>query len=154
MNGAPALRTVGAGVRSTLSGARILPICPDAYADSLTPFGDEAVAVRDAIVVWGAFEDDGALIGVGHLRGAVRPSTQAGVMVAPDRRRLGIAKELVQALIHDAALRGFSSLVRTHAPDDLCPLRLAESLGLLVARRIGRFDAATCIWLPPPDFSR
>jgi len=114
----------------------------------LAQFGEIGVAAAGAFVVWGAFVEDD-LIGVAYLERVLSSTTGAGVAVSPARRHLGIAKELLQAIVHDAGMRGLKALVCTNASDDPTPQRLAAALGLTVARRVRGGEAFTSVAVPP-----
>ena len=135
----------------TLSGARIRSISAHAFGFVLAQFGEVGAAARTAHVVWGAFVEDD-LIGVAYLERVLVSSTGAGVAVAPARRHLGIAKDLLHALVHDAGVRGLATLVYTNVANDPTPQRLAAALGLTVARRVRGTEAFTSVAVPPPRF--
>jgi len=143
------LRTTQDFFSDTLSGARIRPISARAFGPLLAQFGEIGAAAANAHVVWGAFVEDD-LIGVAYLDRVLLSSTGAGVAVSPARRHLGIAKELLQAIVHDAGMRGLKTLVCTNAANDPTPQRLAAALGLAVARRVRGAEAFTSVVVPPP----
>ena len=145
------LRTTQDFLPGTLSGARIRPISAHAFGPWLAQFGEIGAAAARAHVVWGAFVEDD-LIGVAYLDRVLLSSTRAGVTVSPARRHLGIAKDLLQAIVHDAGVRGLKTLVCTNAANDPTPQRLAAALGLAVARRVRGSEAFTSVVVPAPRF--
>src|SRR5687768_8725843 len=89
---------------ATTSGARLAAVSSEVAEAFLARLGERG---PDPIeVALGAHEDDGTLIGVAAF-GAVRADHGSLIVaVVPERRRLRIGSDLLQALMADAARTG------------------------------------------------
>jgi GNAT superfamily N-acetyltransferase len=133
-------------VAATRSGTQLRRIT----ATEVQPFrrqlglGDGGLVLGDAAL--GAFEDIGTVIGVGVLTVSVPRLARAWIGVSPERRRLGVAGDLLAILVREANERGLRYLTCIHTAGDLAPVRLARSLGLAPSRRV---SAGSPPWLFP-----
>ncbi len=99
------------------------------FLDHLT----EALPV-DTQLVWGAREEDGALIGVAALAVGVHRG-DAVVAVVPTRRRAKVGGDLLHVLIDQARRRDLRYLACSRPDASAVPAAFLQSLGLVVARR-------------------
>ena len=80
----------------TLSGAHIHPVSERDVRDFLARLSTPLL--QSVPVALGAFEDDGTLVGVLAITGPEAGVGTVHIVVAPERRQLGIGTDLVQAL--------------------------------------------------------
>ena len=132
------------------SGARLKPIRSVA---SLTFFERFAAPVQDIcrhVDAWGAFEDDATMIGAAALARVSDATFWAHIVVAPQRRWLGIGGELLDIAVQGATRDGGRRLIGSHSARAVEPRRLAESQPLSVARRVEDGRAAVVLFIPEP----
>jgi GNAT superfamily N-acetyltransferase len=122
-------------VVTTRSGAKLAPVTATAFQPFLVRFGmPETAAFCD--VAWGAFEDTGTLLGVGVLTACGPHQARAWIGVLPERRRFGIAGDLLAVLVREANERQLRHLTCIHNASDVAPVRLVRSVGLVPTRRV------------------
>jgi hypothetical protein len=122
-------------VSPTLSGARLAPINPVQAGSFLAHLGLRAPASLDT--TFGAFEDNGALIGIAALEVPKLAAVSATVAVRPERRRLKVGSDLLHLLICHAHRNNVRYVV--FAPAEATGIEaVARSLGLNAARRVHR----------------
>ena len=106
-------------------------------------------AVR-RVDAWGAFEDDTTLIGAAALARVSGTTFWAQIVVAPERRRLGIGGELLCIAIREASEAGGRRLIGSHPAGAIEPRALLESQPLSVARRVQHGQAEVVLLIPEP----
>lgn len=136
----------------TASGARIEPIASEEVRTLVGRYGtvNESATVLDD--VWGAFEHRRTLIGIAYLISSRSSAGRGGVAVVPERRGLGVGRDLMRLLVNEAWTRGMRTLAYEHAASDSSSPRLIASLGLTVARRVHDGRALTIVIVPHPPF--
>jgi GNAT superfamily N-acetyltransferase len=84
---------------------------------------------RDA--AFGAFNETGEMLGFGHLAFISSDETaEFGISVAPDARRLGIGRALLDRAGWHARNRGYRLLVMTFVPENAALASLARAAGM------------------------
>jgi hypothetical protein len=129
-------------VSPTLSGARLAPIDPGQAASFLAHLGQRAPTPLDT--TFGAFEDNGALIGVATLDTPKLCVVSATVAVRPERRRLKVGSDLLHLLICHAHRSNVRYVVFASAEATGIEA-VARSLGLTAARRVHRGIVTTVV---------
>jgi GNAT superfamily N-acetyltransferase len=126
----------------TLSGARLASIDPAQAGRFLAHLGERAPTSLDT--AFGAFEDNGALIGVGTLEAPKCAVVLATVAIRPERRRLKVGTDLLHLLMRHARTIGASYLV--FGPAEATAIEaIARSLGLITARRVCHGTVTTVV---------
>jgi GNAT superfamily N-acetyltransferase len=120
--------------RITASGAKVGPIDPDSAQRLLARLGARGPELIE--VALGAHEPEGTLIGVAAFGDVGVDHAPLIVAVVPDRRRLGIARELLYALADEAALTGLRWFLVSYPLSDLAADALVRTCGLATARRV------------------
>jgi GNAT superfamily N-acetyltransferase len=129
----------------TASGAHLSPIDPKAAAAFLARLDEPSPQPID--IALGALEDNGMLIGVAVLRASSPERAWVTVAVAPPRRRLKVASDLLTALVGLAAEQGLRYLACSH-PLPTPSQGLAASVGLVTARRVHQGVETVVIIVP------
>jgi GNAT superfamily N-acetyltransferase len=132
---------------ASASGARLKPIRSVA---ALTFFERFAAPVQDIcrhVDAWGAFEDGAALIGAAALARVSGATFWAQIVVAPQRRWLGIGGELLDIAVQAASRAGGRRLIGSHPATAIEARRIAESQPLLAARRVKRGQAMVVLFI-------
>ncbi len=84
---------------------------------------------RDA--AFGAFNESGEMLAFGHLAFiASDESAEFGISVAPDARRLGIGRALLERAGRHARNRGYRLLVMAFVPENAALAALARAAGM------------------------
>jgi GNAT superfamily N-acetyltransferase len=138
-------------VPPTLSGARIEPIRFSAARTFLQRLDGNAWNIPTTGAAWGAFEHSEALIGVGVIATSRSSKARAFVVVAPERRRLGVGGELLQILVAHAQAMSLKTLACAHWADDPAPHQLVRSLALTAARRVRDKTTVMVLIVPHPS---
>lgn len=125
-----------------------MPIAGDVANHYLKRFGLDGVPTEPVVGLFGAFSDPLQIVGVAALTRRSRHAGHVQVAVAPSRRMLGIGGDLLGAVLAKASACGLTSLSSHHASDALEPVRMANSTGLPVARRVRGNAAFSMILLP------
>src|SRR5262245_1716946 len=113
-------------VGPTVSGARLAPIDPAQAGSFLAHLGERAPT--SVVTAFGAFEDNGALIGVATLEAPKLAVVSATVAVRPERRRLKVGSDLLHLVMRHAPSVGASYLV--FGPSEATAIEpVARSLG-------------------------
>jgi GNAT superfamily N-acetyltransferase len=100
---------------------------------------------RDA--AFGAFDENGRLIGFGHL--ALGPDgAEFALSVAPEARRRGIGRVLLERAAMHARNRGYGLLLMLYMPENDALAALAQRLGMQVA--CDPLECRAYIGLRPP----
>ncbi len=120
--------------RITASGAKVAPIGPDAAQTFLARLGQHGPERIELAL--GAHEAEGTLIGVAAFGDVGVGHASLIVAVVPDRRRLGIAGELLYALADEAALTGLRWFLVSYPVSELAADALVRMCGLSTARRV------------------
>jgi GNAT superfamily N-acetyltransferase len=120
--------------RITTSGAKVEAVDPDSaqrFLARLERRGPELVELA-----LGAHEPAGRLIGVAAFGDVGVDHASLVVAVVPDRRRLGIASELLYALADEAARTGLRWFLVSYPSSEMAGDALVRSCGLTSARRV------------------
>ncbi len=128
----------------------VVPVDPAAFS----PATLRSLAARDDVLLDRSYVAlrDGAPVGVALV--AVRPARGgprtrlAGMGVAPEARRLGVGRALLERVIADARGRGSPAVVLEAFERNAAAIHLYESHGFVVARRLLGFT------LPMADLPR
>ena len=120
--------------RITASGAKVAPIGPDSAQTFLARLGERGPEFIELAL--GAHESEGTLIGVAAFGDVGVDHASLIVAVVPDRRRLGIASELLYALADEAALTGLRWFLVSYPVSELAADALVRTCGLTTARRV------------------
>ncbi len=116
----------------------IVPVGPSAFS----PVTLQSLVVRDDVLLDRSYValGDGAPIGVALV--AVRPAREgprtrlAGMGVAPEARRLGVGRALLERIIADARGRGSPAVTLEAFERNAAAVHLYESHGFVAARRL------------------
>jgi len=132
---------------TTASGARVMVVVPDLAEPFVDRFGlgDYQPLAKD--LAWGAFED-GRLIGVAIMSRLSVKRGRLWLVVTPERRRLGVGKELAWVLAAAAQELNLHYVHFRTRTDDEAPRRLAASLGQPLGRRVDADMVSTVICMP------
>ena len=119
---------------ATTSGARLAAISSEVAVAFLARLGERG---PDPIeLALGAHEDDGTLVGVAAF-GAVRAAHGSLIVaVVPERRRLRIGSDLLQALMADAARTGMHWFKVSYPAGAPAADALTRGCGFTTARRV------------------
>ena len=120
--------------RITASGAKVAPIDRDSARTFLARLGERGPEPIELAL--GAHEPEGTLIGVAAFGGVGVDHASLIVAVVPDRRRLGIASELLHALADEAARTGLRWFLVSYPASELAADALVRTCGLTTARRV------------------
>lgn len=118
------------------SGARLMPIRSVVALTFFERFVAPVQDIRRHVDAWGAFEDDATLIGAAALARVSGGTFWAQIVVAPQRRWLGIGGELLDIAIHGASQARGRRLIGSHPSCATEPRGLVDSQPLSVARRV------------------
>jgi len=129
------------------SGARLKPVRSVAALAFFERFAAPVQDICRHADAWGAFEDDATLIGAAALARLSGATFWAQIVVAPQRRWLGIGGELLDIAIHRASQAGGRRLIGSHSDRAIEPRRLVESQPLLVARRLKHGQAQVVLFI-------
>ena len=117
----------------TASGATLTAIPAETAEAFLARLGERAPEPLELAL--GAHEDDGTLIGVAAY-GAVRANHGSLIVaVVPERRRLRVGSDLLQALLAAAARTGMGWFRVSYPSGAVAADALVRSCGLATARR-------------------
>jgi GNAT superfamily N-acetyltransferase len=120
--------------RITASGAKVAPITADSAQAFLVRLGQRAPEFIELAL--GAHEPEGTLIGVAAFGDVGVDHASMIVAVVPDRRRLGVASELLYALADEAVLTGLRWFLVSYPVSELAADALVRTCGLTTARRV------------------
>ena len=120
--------------RITASGAKVAPIGPDSAQTLLARLGERGPESIELAL--GAHESEDTLIGVAAFGDVGVDHASLMVAVVPERRRLGIASELLYALADDAAVTGLRWFQVSYPVSELAADALVRTCGLTTARRV------------------
>jgi GNAT superfamily N-acetyltransferase len=136
----------GLVTEATASGAKLEAITTDAAKGFLARLSERG---PDTIgIALGAFESDGALIGVAVLGEPSASSAPAVVAVAPERRRLKVGSDLLHALLAETARRGVRRVFVTYPAHSPSADALIRASGLVAARRVVNGLATVVLAVP------
>ena len=119
--------------RITASGAKVAPIDPDSARTFLARLGGCGPECIELAL--GAHESEGTLIGVAAFGDVGVDHASLIVAVVPDRRRLGIASELLYALADEAGRTGLRWFLVSYPASEMAADALVRTCGLTTARR-------------------
>lgn len=117
------------------AAARLHAVMPEPWSDV-----DWTGFLREPIVLGlGAFADD-VLIAAALLRSVAGESEVLTIVVAPDRRRGGVGRELLAAALEETARSGAKTAFLEVATDNFAAISLYRSLGFVeIGRRRGYY---------------
>jgi ribosomal protein S18 acetylase RimI-like enzyme len=112
---------------------------PEAFTSSFEeenarPPAESAQRLSSGVRIWGAFDQQGVLVGMVGLDPELRPKNRhkahvVAMYVAPEAGRRGIGRALLDALVQDARASGLELLVLTVTEGNAGATRLYESMG-------------------------
>lgn len=130
----------------TRSGAKIVAVSTDAAEAFLGRVG-----VRGPEEIWvalAALQDTGAMIGIAVLGASAADDGRVMIAVAPERRRLRVGSDLLDALATEAEERGVESLRLSYPADAIAADALLRGSGLVTARTVVNGVVTSVLFLP------
>jgi GNAT superfamily N-acetyltransferase len=134
----------------TASGARLRSIRQVAALTFFDRFAASMQGGPRRVEAWGAFEDGAILIGAAALARVSGDTFWAQVVVAPERRRLGIGAELLDVAMRSAFEGGGRRLIGSYPAGSIEPRALVESQPLPAARRVRHGQAEVVLFISEP----
>ena len=133
---------------SSASGAQLRSLRPDVAATFFERVIGTCHPSLSRGEAWGAFKDRSEVVGACAVAEISETSVRVQVAVVPERRHLGIGRELVDIAIAHATRQGARILIGSHEAGAAGALGLIASVNLPCARRVRAGQAEVALFLP------